>query len=510
MQTLRFFDNTGGMNLRASDVGLDNGNAEDIVNLHIAARGTWSNSNTGYIHLNTTPLVGPINGLYDYITLTGQSHLMAMAGNTLYTFEPNQGLATAISAGLAADRLVCFTTFQGLLVLCNGTDAPRKWDGFGAVENLAGWPAVIPGLTPGKPSISEIFANRLIFSGDDNHPSMIYISELENPENFTPDTGSDSAGAIQVSPGDGQRVTALKTLFLPMTNQEVLVIFKERSTYILTGSDADTFALQKISDEFGAVSHRCVLLIGNELMFLSKEGVTALSTATIQGNLTTGFLSDRIRPQIENLNRFKLHEAFALHLRHRQEVWWFVPGGSATRNQTVLVYNYGINRAWSRRTGISAASGIVMNGNVYTGNHEGIIQQQLKGNNYHGQPIPWTYRTGFHDLAAPRIRKRLKDIELFLRQISNVDVTVNMYWDFRRGSGFKQSRTLTVVPDAASSIFGAARFGQDYYHFAGSSIFKFIPAGSGRYFQLELTGSAVNRPVEIEGWTATAIYGGYC
>jgi hypothetical protein len=511
MQTIRFFNNTGGMNLRTNDVTLGDGEAEEIVNLHATSRGSWSSSNVGYTHLNGSALDGgaSVNSLYEYIPVRGTSIMVAASGTKLYTFEPSQGSSTQIASGLANQRMN-FVTFKGLLIGCNGSDQPQKWDGTNPVADLGGWPPTVSGIaTPGKPSLSEIFVNRLVFSGDANNPSMLYISELENPENFTPGTGATSAGAIQVSPGDGERITALKTLYLPAVNEEVLVVFKERSTYLLTGNDADTFALQKISDEFGAVSHQSVALVGNELMFLSQEGITSISTATAQGNLTTGFLSDRIRPQLVNLNRNMLSETFAVHLRNRQEVWWFVPDGSATQNQTVLVYNYGVNRAWSKRTGIVAASGLAMNGNLYTGNYAGIIQQQLRGNSYNGQAIQWTYRTGFHDLNSPRARKRIKDIELYLKQISNVDVTVNMYWDFRRGSGHRQTRMLSVVPDGSSSVFNVARYGQDYFNLAGSSIFKFIPAGSGRYFQLELTGNAADRPVEIEGWTITALYGGY-
>ncbi len=511
MKTYRFFENTGGINLRANDLSLANGEAEEITNMHATSHGSWTSNNVGYIHLNATPLSSgaKISSLYEYVTLTGLAYLVAVAGTKMYTFEPNQGTSVEIADGLAPDRRMSFVTFNGLLIGCNGVDAPKKWDGAGAVDDLLGWPPTIAGVTPGQPSISDIFANRLVFSGDVDNPSMVYISELENPENFTPGVGATSAGAIQVSPGDGERITALKTLFLPLMNEEVLVIFKERSTYILSGSDADSFMLQKVSDEFGAVSHHSVVLVGNELMFLSKEGMTSLSTATVQGNLTTGFLSDRIRPQIESLNQISLSETFALHLRNRQEVWWFVPDGSATQNQTVLVYNYGISRAWSKRTGLVAASGLVMHGNIYTGNYNGIVQQQMKGNSYNGQPIQWVYRSGFQEFSNPRVRKRIKDIELFLRQISNVDVTVNMYWDFRRSSHHRQTRTLTVVPDSSSSIYNVARYGQDYYNLLGSSVFKFIPAGSGKYFQLELTGQASDKPVEIEGWTVTVMYGGF-
>lgn len=507
MKTHRFFDNVGGLNLRFNDILLDERDAEEIVNLHATTRGSWTNDGIGFQTLNDAGLGGQVTGMDEYTTLEGHAYLMVSANGKLHTFAPATGTATEIADGLDADAPMRFVTFNGLLICCNGVNAPKKWDGTTFAE-LGGWPPAIPGVSPGQPSLAAIFANRVVFSGDADNPSMLYLSELENPENFTPDTGATSAGAIQVSPGDGDRITALQTLYLPLANEEVLVVFKQHSTYLLTGNDAENFVLQKVSDEFGAVSSQSLALVGNELMFLSAEGITSLSTATAQGNITTGFISDRIRPQLSRLNRHNLGQSFAVHLRGRQEVWWFVTEGSATQNQRVLVYNYGINRAWSRRTGIVAACGCMFGGELYTGNYTGYIQQQLRGNTYDDEPILWTYRTPFYNLGAPRQRKRIRDVELYFKQIASLSLTLWSAWDFRRAAASRQSRNLTLSPDSNSSLFGTGVYGVDYYAQSGSSIVRFTPSGSGQFFQLEFTGSSDNSPVEIEGWSITAIYGG--
>ncbi len=510
IKTHRYFENTGGLNLRFNEMIIEKNEAEEIMNLHATSSGSWTTDNIGYLDLNATPLAGgqPVTSLYHFRTLAGISHLMAVAGSQLFSVETSDGAATEITGDLTAGKAMQFVTFQGLLIGCNGSDPPKKWDGSGSPDNLAGWPAVIPGVTPGNPSVSAIFANRLVFAGDPDNPSLLYISALEDPENFTPDTGAASAGAIQVTPGDGQKITALRTLYLPLESAEILVIFKERSTYILAGHDADTFILQKVSDEFGAVSHRSVVRVGNELMFLSREGVTSLTTATVQGNITASFMSSRIQPQVNNLNAGKLSDSFAVHLRNRQEVWWAVPDGGSTRNQRILVLNYGQGNVWSRRSGIIARCGEVFDGNLYTGNYAGVVSRQLKGSSYNGQPIDWKYRTPFYDLGSPRTRKRIRDVEVYLKQISEIDVTVKTAWDVRRGSKSQESRTLTVVPDISSSVYGEAVFGEDEYGLSGLSILRFIPDGSGKFFQLEFSGSAADKPVEIQGWTISAIYGG--
>ena len=511
MQTFRFFQNTGGLNLRANDVLAAPEEAEDIVNMHVGVNGTWTTKDIGYVALTDSPLESgaTLRGMYEFQPLSGESQLIVAAGGKLFSAPPNSVSFTELASGFSTTAAVRFVTFQGLLIACNGVDAPQKYTGTGSAEPLDGWPPVIPGVTPGMPSMAAVFANRLVFSGDADNPSMVYLSALESPEDFTPTTGATSAGAIQIAPGDGERITALHTLYLPLENEEVLVIFKERSTYLLTGHDAETFAVHKVSDEFGAVSPHSVVQVGNELMFLTTEGVTTLSTATLQGNMTSGFASAKVHPVIRQLNRDKLSESFAVHLRERQEVWWFVAEGSYQQNQRVLVLSYAGTPAWSRRSGITASCAcLTTQGLLLTGGYDGHLSQQLRGNTYDGEAIDWLYRTPFYDFSAPHLRKRIREVTLYLKQISALNVTVKAFWDIRRGSSQQEVHTLSVQPDAASSVFGVAVYGADFYAIIGSSLLKFTPSGSGKFLQLEFSGSHAGQPVEIEGWTVTTIQGG--
>lgn len=510
-RTYRYFNNTGGLNLRFQDTQLPDEDAEEVENLHSTATGSWTTLDVGYTQVNVSPLAtgSAVNGLYPFYSDNGTSHLIANAGSKLYSVSTGDGSWTVIHDGLTADAVMQFVTFQGVLIGLNGVDTPMTWTGQGDFKPLVGWPPVISGVDAGAPAFGEIFNNRLIASGDANNPSVVYLSAHENPENFTPDETATGAGAIHVAPGDGEKVTGLKSMYLPVGNEEILVIFKERSTYVLFGQDADTFRLEKVSGSFGAVSHQSVVRLANELLFLSEEGVTSLSTATTQGNLTTQFLSSHVQPQINRLNRNQLHRSFAVHLRERNEVWWAVPDGGSTQNQRILVLNYANGMSWSRRSGILAASGTMYNGRLYTGDYTGFLNQQLTGSSYNGSPISWTYRTPFYDFGNSRVRKRIRDVELYLKQLTETTIEVKTSWDIRRNNASQNQRTLTLYPDSGSSLFNSAVFGDDVYGLAGVSIVPFIPDGSGRFFQLELSGSVADKPVEIQGWTITALFGSY-
>jgi hypothetical protein len=505
-----FLENIGGLNLHTSIGGLNDNEAEEIVNMHVTGRGSWSSQNTGYTTLTGTVLNSgaQITGMYQYSEAGGTEHTVVAAGSNIYEFNLGAGTGTSIGSGFTPDVRVNFTTFQNLMILCNGRETPKKWTGSGNLTDLTGWPPSIAGVTTGYPSLSAVFANRLVFSGDSLNPSMVFISALEDPQMYTPGGGSTSAGALQVAPGDGDRITGLKTLYLPIDNEEVLVIFKERSIYLLTGHDADTFALQKLTSAIGASSHQGIVLLGNDLYFLSSEGISTLSTATLQGNLAAGSISQKVTSQIANLNRSALSGSFAVHLPNRQEIWWFVPDGSSTQNQLVLVFNYGLGQGvWSRRVGITAASAVVVNRLLYTGTYTGHVQRQLYGNSYAGSAITWQYRTPFYALGQPRFRKRVRELELFLTQLSGTTFTVKASWDNVRSDARKQSRNVSV--QLTNQSYGAAVYGADKYEAAGISRRKLVLNGSGECLQLEFTGTQTASPVEIQGWSIATIEGGF-
>jgi len=507
-----FFANTGGIHQPTGLQAQKQTEAEDIVNLHMTSAGTWTSKNVGYQVLTSTPFNSgaAITGLYRFIDGDNQEHLMVGSGDSLYAWQRAGDVRTPIGSGFTPNQRFHFATFQNWLIACNGTEPPKMWDGTGSLQNLTGWPPSIAGVSPGYPSIVETFANRLIFAGDVQNPSMLYLSELENPINFTPTSGNPaSAGAIQVAPGDGDRITALKSFYLPLTNENVLIIFKERAIYLLTGHDATTFELQKVTENLGAVSAQSVVMVGSDIMFLSAQGVATLSTATLQGNLAATSLSAPILPRIQALNTSALPGSFAMVLPPRQEVWWFVPTGSETRNTDVLIYSLvGASPVWFRRTGIQATCGAWVADHLLTGNGSGQIQQQMTGNSYGATPIAWTYRTPFYLLGNSRQRKRIREVGLYLTELATSSLTVKGAWDFKRSEALRTSRTVTVRLSQGSSLYGSSVYGQARYHEAGIYTKKLIFPGSGQSFQLEFTGSQTTQPVEIQGWRITTIEGG--
>lgn len=93
------------------------------------------------------------------------------------------------------------------------------------------------------------------------NPSMIYWSDESDPAGIRADH------FLQV--GFGETVTGMAS------TGEVLVIFTDRSIYVLTGYSDDTFQLVKAVDGTGCVSHQSIVTEAGVTYFASADGIYA-------------------------------------------------------------------------------------------------------------------------------------------------------------------------------------------------------------------------------------------
>lgn len=87
---------------------------------------------------------------------------------------------------------------------------------------------------------------------------------------------------LTIGSQDGGSITALEPLV-----DDSLVCFKNNSVHIVGGvysmlprDQGGTLSITRISDQMGCVNHRCKVIIGTEVMFLSHQGLYALSLNT--------------------------------------------------------------------------------------------------------------------------------------------------------------------------------------------------------------------------------------
>ncbi|MDI3298383.1 MAG: hypothetical protein QJR08_04345 [Bacillota bacterium] len=127
-----------------------------------------------------------------------------------------------------------FATLNDLLIIVNGIDAPAKYDG----TTLA----LLGGSPPSGARYAAVHQNRLWLAGSVSNPSRVWFSDPLNPESWP------TLNFIDVSPDDGDQITGI----IPYSN--TLVVFKQRSTWAITGDSVDNFALVRVHEGIGCVA----------------------------------------------------------------------------------------------------------------------------------------------------------------------------------------------------------------------------------------------------------------
>lgn len=148
---------------------------------------------------------------------------------------------------------------------------------------------------------------------------------------------SSALASIRIGKGDSDAIRAL----VPFTDFR-LAVLKENSIYVVDANPAVTnpanFTVQLVSDKVGCLAEKSAVRVGDDIMFLSRDGVRTLGRAFQQDQMATSDpISLPIHDVIESINWGSATKACATFWRGRYIL--AVPTGSSTENNTVLVYN---------------------------------------------------------------------------------------------------------------------------------------------------------------------------
>jgi hypothetical protein len=106
--------------------------------------------------------------------------------------------------------------------------------------------------------------DRLLLYGDTKNPFLMYISDLKNPR-YIPTTN-----VLSFDTGKLEPVTSVVRF------QDYLVIMTPTTIQTLIGKDPTTYARYLIHDSIGSIAPRAASVVGNQIMFLSYNGITSL------------------------------------------------------------------------------------------------------------------------------------------------------------------------------------------------------------------------------------------
>ena len=360
--------------------------AKDVQNWIGRYVGSLTKRN-GQVRLNSTPLGGPISGLYPYYV--GSTRRIIVSANGVVAYWTGSAFVD-LKTALNTTAPYFFETCINYMVAFNGVDAPWKWDGT-TVSALANAP------TDGQ---FPVLHKEKLFVVPKSTPSTLKWSDSFAPETW------QGVNYWDVKKGDGDSITNLKKFL------GELVIFKRRSIHSLRGTSLDDFRLDENVTQIGCVGPNAATLSTLYVYFVSDEGLMAYN-----GLKVINISQDRIPKLWANINKQYIDKA-AVGIWGKF-IWFALPEGSSTYNNMVILYDPPADGAaggkfWSLR-GINASCFMRYSDGTqelfYAGDsNAGYVNQQDVGSDDFGSVINAYWVGKVFDMGSPERDKRAKRV----------------------------------------------------------------------------------------------------
>jgi len=120
-------------------------------------------------------------------------------------------------------------------------------------------------------NIIFVHYNRLMMTGDPDQPTVIYVSDLNNPRYFP------MLNTLNFQTGRKDEITAV------VPYRDDLIVFTKSSIQLLSGRSPEDYQRKMIHSYLGCIAPKSAQVIGNHIAFLSQEGLYILKS-TILGN----------------------------------------------------------------------------------------------------------------------------------------------------------------------------------------------------------------------------------
>lgn len=185
---------------------------------------------------------------------------------------------------------------------------------------------------------------RYLSSGVSGTPTITnrnILDEIVASDIFDSDTYDRLNNQFRIASGGADKVVGIQ----PFADDNLL-IFCRNSIHIIAGAGGDlsNTVVKEITREVGCVARKSIIQVGNQVFFLSDNGVYSIDFGDLY-NLrgATLPLSESIQPIISRINPDFADRAVASY--HDNRYYIAVPLDNSSENNSLLIYNF-INVGW--------------------------------------------------------------------------------------------------------------------------------------------------------------------
>lgn len=510
-----------------------------LNNLQMLVRGVWTSRGIGWTRHRASAFNGgtAFKDFSFFIDNAGLRTLLFQCGDDVFSYTGTTettvvgltSLSTANAVLPCMRRSYSVVTGTSVVIFCNGDIEPRKITNLstsGALQfNGAGWPQAFAGKTYSKPKFCEPFGTRFVYGGFPGATTAfdILISDHGNPETFTISTPLVATdGAVFTYPPELGQLMSLRSYFIDDEN-EVIIGGCSDGVFIIRGNTALVFSLKILTRQFGIPSNRCFVEVGNDLIYLSTEGIRRFSSLFERAVLKNDALTWIIQDLINLIDKDNWHKAHAVHHASTQEIWFWVPlagDGGECKHAFILNYNndasVGGNIApiWSTRDGTTVACSINFKGVQYGGGTDGLLQVWYSGNLYDTSAINFQLTSSLISLGNPSQKASTKKFTVVTDGgAQQFRIRTNVYkrisgGDFRKQTAMPSSKQLQGSAGASTAL-GSWILGLSAFPSEHVKPLDFDPAANGTFFDVELVSSSTDDALDYFGVAYTLSGGSY-
>lgn len=253
--------------------------------------------------------------------------------------------------------------------------------------------------------------DRILMCGDDKNPYQMYISDLQNPRYFP------VSNTINFDFGKQEPITAVVRF------QDMLVIFTKSTIQTLVGKSTDDYKRYMIHDGLGCIAGRSAVVVGNNVVFLSLDGIYALRPNPYRlETMNVARIDHAIQREIGSITGAPA-AADACAIAYDSQYWLCLPS-----KKTIYRY-YFERKTWVKdmSDGLDIAQFLQNDDDVYNMTRNGrLLLHDRTAFTDNGAVYTMTIESKFYDLSASFNNKKLKRLYLLGKHYVNYDVEMSV------------------------------------------------------------------------------------
>jgi len=167
------------------------------------------------------------------------------------------------------------------------------------------------------------------------------IDELVFSDIFDTNTYDPIINQLRFGSGSADKIIGVSPFI-----SDRLLVFCQNSVHVVNGISGDLEDLTKfeVTREVGCVSRRSIVPVGNQVLWLSQQGIYSVSYGAELNLMSNSVpLSEPIEPWIRLINWENAYKSVGAY--HDNRYFLAVPMGTSTTNNVILVYNF-LNQGW--------------------------------------------------------------------------------------------------------------------------------------------------------------------